>query len=142
MGHSGTLDPFADGVLILGIGKSTKKLSEIIEYDKRYKGLIKLGKKTDTKDLTGTVIDKRDIRQLSDALIDNEFRFTEIASKGGFLRAGNITLLLGVDNEQVDSLVELIKQYCHAREEAINIAKEQGLDLIQFLVHPLKPFLY
>ena len=69
------------------------------------------------------IIDKRDIRQLSDALIDNEFRFTEIASKGGFLRAGNITLLLGVDNEQVDSLVELIKQYCHAREEAINIAQ-------------------
>jgi len=31
VGHSGTLDPFADGVLILGIGKSTKKLSEIIE---------------------------------------------------------------------------------------------------------------
>jgi len=70
VGHSGTLDPFADGVLILGIGKSTKKLSEIIEYDKRYKGLIKLGKKTDTKDLTGTVIRKRDIPEIKDIDLD------------------------------------------------------------------------
>ena len=61
VGHSGTLDPFADGVLVLGIGKSTKKLSDIIQYDKTYEGVIKLGKKTDTKDLTGTVISKEKV---------------------------------------------------------------------------------
>ena len=61
VGHSGTLDPFADGVLVLGIGKSTKKLSEIIEYDKKYTGIIKMGQKTDTKDLTGSIIDEKDI---------------------------------------------------------------------------------
>jgi len=61
VGHSGTLDPFADGVLVLGIGKSTKKLSEIIEYDKKYTGVIKIGQKTDTKDLTGSVIREEDI---------------------------------------------------------------------------------
>ena len=61
VGHSGTLDPFADGVLVLGIGKSTKKLSEIIEYDKKYTGIIKMGQKTDTKDLTGSIIEEKDI---------------------------------------------------------------------------------
>ena len=61
VGHSGTLDPFADGVLVLGIGKSTKKLSDIIQYDKTYEGVIKLGEKTDTKDLTGTVIIKEKV---------------------------------------------------------------------------------
>lgn len=61
VGHSGTLDPFADGVLVLGIGKSTKKLSEIIEYDKKYTGIIKMGQKTDTKDLTGSIIKEIDI---------------------------------------------------------------------------------
>ena len=61
VGHSGTLDPFADVVLVLGIGKSTKKLSEIIEYDKKYTGVIKIGQKTDTKDLTGSVIREEDI---------------------------------------------------------------------------------
>ena len=66
VGHSGTLDPFADGVLVIGVGKSTKKLSEIIEYDKRYKGVIKLGEKTDTKDLTGSIIKKEDIPEIKD----------------------------------------------------------------------------
>ena len=66
VGHSGTLDPFADGVLVIGIGKSTKKLSEIIEYDKKYKGVIKLGEKTDTKDLTGSIIKKEDIPEIKD----------------------------------------------------------------------------
>ena len=77
VGHSGTLDPFADGVLILGIGKSTKKLSEIIEYDKKYTGIIKMGQKTDTKDLTGSVIketnipsmDKIDLNELANSFI-------------------------------------------------------------------------
>jgi tRNA pseudouridine55 synthase len=66
VGHSGTLDPFADGVLVIGVGKSTKKLSEIIEYDKRYKGVIKIGEKTDTKDLTGSIIKKEDIPEIKD----------------------------------------------------------------------------
>ena len=66
VGHSGTLDPFADGVLVLGIGKSTKKLSDIIQYDKTYEGVIKLGEKTDTKDLTGTVIEEKEVPHISD----------------------------------------------------------------------------
>ena len=61
VGHSGTLDPFADGVLVPGIGKSTKKLSEIIEYDKKYTRIIKMGQKTDTKDLTGSIIKEKDV---------------------------------------------------------------------------------
>ena len=66
VGHSGTLDPFADGVLVLGVGKSTKKLSDIIQYDKTYEGVIKLGEKTDTKDLTGTVIGKEEVPNIDD----------------------------------------------------------------------------
>ena len=61
VGHSGTLDPFADGVLVLGVGKSTKKLSDIIQYDKSYKGVVRLGIKTDTKDLTGKVVESKDV---------------------------------------------------------------------------------
>ena len=66
VGHSGTLDPFADGVLVLGIGKSTKKLSEIIQYDNTYEGVIKLGEKTDTKDLTGTLVEEKEVPDISD----------------------------------------------------------------------------
>ena len=65
VGHSGTLDPFADGVLVLGVGKSTKKLSDIIQFDKTYEGIIKLGAKTDSMDLTGNIVDTKEVPKIS-----------------------------------------------------------------------------
>ena len=76
VGHSGTLDPFADGVLVLGVGKSTKKLSNIIQFDKTYEGIIKLGEKTDSMDLTGNVVEEKEVSEISDqSLIDCEKKF-------------------------------------------------------------------
>ena len=76
VGHSGTLDPFADGVLVLGVGKSTKKLSNIIQFDKTYEGIIKLGKKTDSMDLTGNIVEEKEVCEISDqSLIDCEKNF-------------------------------------------------------------------
>jgi tRNA pseudouridine55 synthase len=56
MGHAGTLDPFAEGLLIVGVGKSTKLLSNYIKLDKEYIGKICLGYKTNTYDVTGEKI--------------------------------------------------------------------------------------
>ena len=50
VGHGGTLDPFAEGVLIIGTGKDTKKLSNIINDEKVYVAALELGIKTDTLD--------------------------------------------------------------------------------------------
>jgi len=76
VGHSGTLDPFADGVLVLGVGKSTKKLSNIIQFDKTYEGIIKLGEKTDSMDLTGNVVEEKEVCEFSEqSLIDCEKKF-------------------------------------------------------------------
>ena len=70
VGHSGTLDPFADGVLVLGVGKSTKKLSSIIQYDKTYEGVIRLGIQTDSMDLTGTVVAEEKIPVMTSTMLD------------------------------------------------------------------------
>ena len=69
VGHSGTLDPFADGVLVLGVGKSTKKLSSIIQYDKTYEGVIRLGIQTDSMDLTGTVVAEEKIPVITSTML-------------------------------------------------------------------------
>lgn len=63
VGHTGTLDPNATGVLPLLIGKGTKLSKYLIEHDKIYKATLKLGIKTDTKDLTGNVIQEKQIRK-------------------------------------------------------------------------------
>ena len=57
VGHAGTLDPFAEGVLILGFGRHTKKLDRYMHKDKVYRVDIRLGQRTDTLDRTGRVID-------------------------------------------------------------------------------------
>lgn len=57
VGHTGTLDPFATGLLVLLIGKGTKRASEFLKLDKRYEATICLGKVSTTGDLEGEVTD-------------------------------------------------------------------------------------
>ena len=56
MGHSGTLDPLASGLLVLGIGTGTKKLAEFIKLDKVYEAYVLLGKQTATGDMEGKIL--------------------------------------------------------------------------------------
>jgi len=58
VGHAGTLDPFAEGVLLICTGKSTKRVPEFMQLEKEYKGCIELGIATDTLDVTGKVVGK------------------------------------------------------------------------------------
>ena len=55
VGHAGTLDPFAEGVLVLCFGEKTKDVASIMAMKKEYIGKIKLGVETDTLDKTGSV---------------------------------------------------------------------------------------
>ncbi|MCA9375361.1 tRNA pseudouridine(55) synthase TruB [Candidatus Dojkabacteria bacterium] len=58
IGHAGTLDPFASGLLIVLVGKATKKMMSIHEYSKVYDVTAEFGYETDTQDLTGKIIAK------------------------------------------------------------------------------------
>lgn len=55
IGHGGTLDPFADGVLLLLLGKATKKMDELTKLAKTYRATAVLGAKSDTLDVTGSI---------------------------------------------------------------------------------------
>ena len=61
VGHAGTLDPFAEGVMILTLGKTTKIIPFLEDLDKEYLATIKLGEETDTLDKTGEVIVKKEV---------------------------------------------------------------------------------
>ena len=69
VGHGGTLDPFAEGVLILGTGKDTKTLSKITNYNKSYTALIKLGETTNTLDPEGSITENKEVPPLNRSLI-------------------------------------------------------------------------
>ncbi len=66
MGHGGTLDPLASGLMIIGINDGTKKMEQFLKLDKSYEAEILLGTKTDTGDLEGDVIETREIANIEE----------------------------------------------------------------------------
>ncbi len=65
VGHTGTLDPNATGVLPLLIGKGTLMSKYLINHDKEYEAVLKLGIKTDTADIEGNIILKEEVKKES-----------------------------------------------------------------------------
>jgi tRNA pseudouridine55 synthase len=65
VGHGGTLDPFASGVLPICVGEGTKILPFLLDADKAYEALVRFGAETDTMDATGKVIAEHPVSGLS-----------------------------------------------------------------------------
>ena len=68
-GHTGTLDPFATGLLPLGLGEGTKLATFLTDADKTYEGVIRLGISTDTLDRTGTVVATSPVPDVSESAL-------------------------------------------------------------------------
>ena len=71
VGHAGTLDPFAEGILIIGTGKDTKLLQNISNNSKTYEASLVLGAKTDTMDSEGKIIENKIVPNLELSKIDS-----------------------------------------------------------------------
>jgi tRNA pseudouridine55 synthase len=67
IGHAGTLDPMATGLLIVLVGKATRVSQYLISLDKEYEGTIELGKITDSQDAEGQVMETRPVPPLTEA---------------------------------------------------------------------------
>ena len=65
IGHTGTLDPEAEGVLPVCLGRATKVCDLLTDRDKTYEAVLLLGIRTDTQDVTGTVTDRGDIQGIT-----------------------------------------------------------------------------
>jgi uncharacterized protein YaaQ len=65
------------------------------------------------------VVQDQDVDRLVDALMDGGFRATKLASTGGFLKAGNTTLLIGVDDSQAERVVDIVKETCKSRTQMV-----------------------
>jgi len=72
VGHAGTLDPMATGVLVLGIGRATRLLTYVVGADKEYVATIRLGASTTTDDAEGELLTSGDASAVTRAAIDRE----------------------------------------------------------------------
>jgi tRNA pseudouridine55 synthase len=75
IGHAGTLDPLATGLMIMLIGKATKVSQFLISLDKAYEGTFKLGVETDSQDSDGEVVETKDLPEnLSEEMIEDAMK--------------------------------------------------------------------
>lgn len=113
VGHFGTLDPLAEGVLVLGIGKYTKLLNLLPHDDKEYVAVVKVGVKTDTYDITGNVIEEKTIEFLDEDVLKNALNHF----KGTYMQEVPIYSAVKVNGK---------KLYQYARNgESINLPKKE-----------------
>lgn len=77
IGHAGTLDPIATGLLIILVGKATKLSQSLMGLDKVYEGVIQLGISTTTQDAEGDVLEEREVPELSsEQIVEQMQNFT------------------------------------------------------------------
>jgi len=69
VGHAGTLDPNATGVLPVAIGEATRLVDELVDASKRYEATVVFGEATDTYDIEGTVTEAHDASHLTEAAV-------------------------------------------------------------------------
>jgi tRNA pseudouridine55 synthase len=74
LGHAGTLDPLASGLLILLVGAATKRQSHIMGQTKIYRCTMKLGVKTDSADLMGHVVEEKPVPPLTREQVEAVFK--------------------------------------------------------------------
>ncbi len=73
IGHSGTLDPVATGVLVLLVGKATKLFSKFVHFDKEYEATLRLGTVTSTGDSEGRVLAEKNASHVTEAEVRRVF---------------------------------------------------------------------
>lgn len=66
MGHAGTLDPLASGLMLIGVGDGTKKLNEYLKLSKTYEATILLGERRSTGDMEGDVLEEKAVMALAE----------------------------------------------------------------------------
>jgi uncharacterized protein YaaQ len=88
--------------------------------------------------LVVTVVHDRDKNKITEALLRNGFKFTKIGSTGGFLREGNVTLLIGVEEHDIEKALHVIGESCKTREQFVNVLPPDAAPPGAFMPSPVK----
>ena len=85
-----------------------------------------------------TVVHDRDKNRVNNALLAAGHSFTVMASTGGFLREGNVTLLIGAEPDQAPAILQLIEENCKTREQFVNVLPPDAGSIGAFIPTPVR----
>lgn len=83
------------------------------------------------------VVHDRDKQKLADGLVREGYRFTRLASTGGFLREGNTTFLIAIEREKVDDVLKIVDQSSKARDQYVNLLPPDAVAVGAFVANPI-----
>lgn len=85
------------------------------------------------------IVEDEDSIDLIDVLTEGEYRVTKLATTGGFLKSGNTTLMVGVEEEKVKGVIDIIKDVCKKRKEILaaptTLNGGEGAYIQQYPIH-------
>ena len=84
------------------------------------------------------VVQDKDSNRLSQALIREGIRATKLASTGGFLRSGNTTFMIGVEEDRLESALEVIKANCKVRDQLVTPVTPMGGATDSYIPFPVE----
>jgi uncharacterized protein YaaQ len=84
------------------------------------------------------VVQDKDSNRLSGALVKDGFRATKLASTGGFLRAGNTTFMIGVEDDRVQEVIKIIQANCKIREQMVTPVSPMGGTADSYIPFPVE----
>ncbi|MRG88154.1 cyclic-di-AMP receptor [Salinibacillus xinjiangensis] len=84
------------------------------------------------------VVQDKDANRLVEALADENFQSTKLSSTGGFLKEGNTTLIVGVNDDRVDPALEIIKKNCSQRDQMVAPISPMGGNADSYIPKPVK----
>jgi uncharacterized protein YaaQ len=84
------------------------------------------------------IVQDKDSSRLSNALIKEGFRATKLASTGGFLRAGNTTFMIGIEDDRVQEVMQVIKANCKIREQLVTPVSPMGGTTDSYIPFPVE----
>ncbi len=120
VGHCGTLDPIATGLLLLTLGRGTKIQDLLMSEDKEYSGTMILGATTDTQDSAGNVLEERPVPDLDEAAIRAAFEkyagdFYQMPPMVSAIKQGGVPLYkLARQGKTVEREPRLVHVYRHS----------------------------
>ncbi len=124
VGHAGTLDPLATGVLVILVGPSTRLFDKFVGFDKGYGATLKLGVKTRSADIQGEVLLERPFEAVTQPMVEASFKkFTGLI--------GQIPPMVSAVKHEGQRLYKLARKGIEVKREPRQI-RVDTLDLIEF----------
>jgi len=143
MGHGGTLDPLATGLMIIGIESGTKKLHEYLKLPKEYNAEIRIGERRSTGDMEGDILEEKSVSILDEEKVKKILKEMQgtlalpVSAYSAIKKDGIPLYMRARKAEKTGEIVEVPIRTMHVLEselQKIEYAEDRGVVTVRFFV--------